>query len=41
MHEKERFQEKRDAPHSKVKSFQLQGVRFVPLDASTVPRHQV
>lgn len=37
MHEKERFQEKRDALHSKVKSFQLQGVRFVPLDASTVP----
>jgi hypothetical protein len=33
--EKERFQERREALQEKVKAFQQQGTRFVPLDTTT------
>ena len=37
LDEKERFQERREALQEKVGTFQQQGVRFVPLDVTTVP----
>jgi len=35
MDEKERFQERREELQSKVRAFQQQGIRFIPLDAPT------